>query len=226
MDTYRPELECRPLPDFDIGNWDEIEKAFCKTDRCVTGQAWLKERHPDFQEAEIRVGWRPEALHVYAKLADLDIYNEEMTFNAPSFKKGDAFEMFLRPLSQDSYFEVHVTPFNQKFQLRIPEKDYLRKTAGKDRDIDLFVHEPIESRARILKDEGRWEVLAILPFSLISENEKVKEGSEWLFSFSRYDYYRKLKDPVHSSTSPHKILNFHIQEEWGRMIFKNAQSNT
>ena len=223
MATYKPELKCLPLPDLDIENWIEIENAFAKSDKFVTGQAWLKEKHPDFRKAEIWVGWRPDALYVYAKLEDLDIFNDEKVFNAPSFTKGDVFEMFLRPSTQDSYFEIHVTPFNQKFQLRIPEEDFFKKSAGKDKkqEMDLSVHDPIESRTRILKDD-RWEVLAILPFSLISENEKVHEGSEWFFSFSRYDYYRKLKDPVHSSTSPHDILNFHRQEEWGKMIFTNA----
>jgi hypothetical protein len=37
--------------------------------------------------------------------------------------------------------------------------------------------------------------------------------------FSRYDYTRGMGEPVLSSTSPHRRLDFHRQHEWGTLDF-------
>jgi hypothetical protein len=76
-------------------------------------------------------------------------------------------------------------------------------------------HRVVESRVRVNIAAQRWEVAAEIPLDLICEASRPQSGSRWLFSFSRYDYTRGREKPLLSSTSPHTVLNFHRQEEWG-----------
>jgi hypothetical protein len=77
----------------------------------------------------------------------------------------------------------------------------------------------IETRVRILAARERWQVLAIVPFSLVVQARPVTAGARWRFSFSRYDYTRGMGEPVLSSTSLHRRLDFHRQHEWGTLDF-------
>jgi hypothetical protein len=63
------------------------------------------------------------------------------------------------------------------------------------------------------------DVAVEIPFAVVCEVFLPRAGDRGLFSFSRSDYTRGRKKPVLSSTSPHKVLNFHRQEEWGEMRF-------
>ena len=184
-------------------------------------QAWRSEPDPDFLPMRVKTGWTREALYVYAELEDADIFNHEQRFNAPSFQTGDVFEMFLRPCSQESYVEIHVTPENQKFQLRIPSaSEFAEPRAQPGIPPEWFVAEPvIESRVRINAPAERWEVAVEIPFAMVCEVFLPRSGDRWLFSFSRYDYTRGRDKPVLSSTSPHAVLNFHRQDEWGELRF-------
>lgn len=168
----------------------------------------------------VKAGWTPEALIVHAELEDSDIFNPELRFNAPSFMKGDVFEMFLRPSDQQAYFEFHVTPENQRFQLRIPSaQEFSTPRSEPGIPPDWFVERMIESRVRVDAAAGRWEVVAVIPFDLVCETSRPGPGTRWLFSFSRYDYTRGRAQPVLSSTSQHAILNYHRQEDWGELLF-------
>jgi hypothetical protein len=77
----------------------------------------------------------------------------------------------------------------------------------------------IETRVRILTARERWHVLAVIPFSVVAHGRRVAAGARWLFSFSRYDYTRGVAEPMLSSTSPHRRLDFHRQHEWGTLDF-------
>jgi len=214
-------LACRRLPSIDIDSWEAIEAAFREAQPCALRQAWRPEPEPGLRPAWVRTGWRPDALWVYAELEDADIFNPETRFNAPAFTVGDAFEMFLRPEGQDPYYEIHVTPQNQKFQLRIPYADALQSLPrGTGLPPAWMVAQPvIESRTLALPERERWRVLALVPFSLVVESGAAAPGVRWRFSFSRYDYTHGEAQPVLSSTSPHREVNFHRQQEWGTLQF-------
>lgn len=216
-----PMLACGRLPEIDIHSWEAIEAAFHGAQSCALKQTWLPAPEPGFRPAKVRTGWRPEALYVLADLDDADIFNPETRFNEPSFMVGDVFEMFLRPQEQDPYFEFHVTPRNQKFQLRIPRENALQSLPpGVWLPAEWMVRQPvIESRVNLPVGQERWRVLAVIPFALVVERGAVEPGACWRFSFSRYDYTRGAAGPVLSSSSPHRELSFHRQQEWGTLQF-------
>lgn len=217
-----PELACRQLPALEIDSWKEIDAAFSEAERCHLRQAWHSKPEEMFRDGSVRVGWADSSLFVYAELTDDDIFNPILELNSPAHQHGDVFEIFLRPLEQTSYFEFHVTPQNQKLQLRIPSPEAFR---GWERERGLpekwlISHRVIETRVRIHARESKWWVLAAIPFGLVAEVKRPRTGSQWLFSFSRYDYTRGQPSPVLSSTSPHQELSFHRQHEWGTLVFR------
>ncbi|MEI6166913.1 MAG: carbohydrate-binding family 9-like protein [bacterium] len=169
----------------------------------------------------VKMGWTRDALYVYAEIEDVDIFNPEKRFNEPSFLMGDVFEIFLRPCNQESYVEIHVTPENQKLQLRIPSAHEFAEPRTKPGiPPEWLIAQPvIASRVRVNSTAKRWEVAVEIPFSMICEVFLPRSGDRWRFSFSRYDYTRGREKPVLSSTSPHAMLNFHRQAEWGVLRF-------
>ncbi len=214
-------LKVKPLEAVAFDSWHWIDAVFSNAQDVESRQAWLAEPDPDFRPMRVKTGWTRDALYVYAEIEDADIFNPETRFNAPSFQSGDVFEMFLRPCDQKSYVEIHVTPENQKLQLRIPSVNALTETRAEPGiPPEWYISQPVvESRVRVNTDAERWEVAAQIPFAMVCEVFRPQPGDRWLFSFSRYDYTCGRETPVLSSTSPHAVLNFHRQTEWGELRF-------
>ena len=210
---------CRPLPDFEPNDWNAIERAFAPFDSCALRQAWREEPEPNFQAARVRAGWRADALWVYAELDDLDIFNAATHLNDATYQLGDIFEIFVRPATQDTYFEFHVTPENQQLQLRWPDALAIANFGGGHQSLTpYFVEDFLHSQINVQVAHNRWRVLARVPAS-IAQSQSIRAGDVWMFSFSRYDCTRGVKEPVWSSTSPHAVPSFHRQHEWGHMTF-------
>ena len=216
----KPCLSVKPMEAVDLESWSRIAGAFTEAMVVESQQAWLAKPEPEFRPMRVKTGWTREALYVYAELEDVDIFNPEKRFNEPSFMSGDVFEIFLRPCNQESYVEIHVTPENQKFQLRIPSaREFAEPRAKPGIPPEWFLDRVIESRVRINAEAERWDVAVEIPFAMVCEVFLPRAGDRWLFSYSRYDYTRGREKPVLSSTSPHVVLNFHRQDEWGGLRF-------
>jgi hypothetical protein len=215
-----PCLSVKPLDAVAFDSWRWLDAVFANASAVESQQAWLAEPEPEFRPMRVKAGWTRDALYIYAELEDVDIFNPEKRFNKPSFMSGDVFEIFLRPCNQESYVEIHVTPENQKLQLRIPSaREFAEPRANPGIPQEWFIDRVIESRVRVNPDAQRWEVVAEIPFDMVCEVFLPQPNDRWLFSFSRYDYTRGREKPVLSSTSSHKVLNFHRQEEWGELRF-------
>jgi hypothetical protein len=222
-------LICCPklnLPD--AADWPAVAAVFSAVPALPLQQAWLAAPEPDFRPGEVRLGWRNDALLVYAVLKDCDIYNDEREFNQPSFLRGDVFEIFLQPAGQEAYYEFHFSPHNQKLQLRWPSVsavDAFREHPGENlAGLEPFKFRRPEIQSRTCIECGRWQVLAEIPFAMISESVSLGGDTRWKFSFSRYDHTRTRSNPVLSSTSPHPECNFHRLEEWGELVFEHLDS--
>jgi len=217
-----PFLNVKSLGKANLDSWPELGSVLFDAQIVESQQAWRNELEPGFRPMRVKTGWTRDALYVHAEIEDADIFNPEKQFNALSFTKGDVFEIFLRPCDQDAYFEFHVTPENQKLQLRFPSAAALAAPrAQPGLPPEWFIsHRVIESRVRVSTATQRWEVAVEIPFDLVCEMSQPRSDTRWLFSFSRYDYTRGQEHPVLSSTSPHKVLNFHRQEEWGELRFE------
>lgn len=214
-------INCREIPALASDTLENIRLAFHQATPCVMAQAWRESLEDDFAPAQVRTGWRGNSLLVFAELTDTDIHNQATRLNQRIWELGDAFEMFLRPEEQSTYVEFHVSPENQRLQLRFPDATWLaelRKTGSIEKV--LVQGEAFRSLTWVRPDAGKWFVYAEIPASSVFNQPHPLKESRWHFSFSRYDYTRGRKAPVISSTSPHILANFHRQEEWGLLNFK------
>lgn len=213
----RPRIDVPHVALSNGADWQVLESVFAKTPAVVLQQSWLPTPEPGFEPAVVHVGRDARVLWVLAHLTDQCIFNAVQEFNAPFFLSGDVFEIFLRPLAQDTYYELHVGPENQQFQLRIPSGELFRITP-REVSRTWTVETPLfSSWTRVAPEENLWQVLARIPFENLLETGAA--SPEWLFSFSRYDYTRGSERPVISSSSPHQEPGFHRQEEWGILSF-------
>jgi hypothetical protein len=185
-------------------------------------QAWRQEPEPGFCPAVVRCGWNENNLLVHAVLEDVDIFNPVDTFNAPAYRFGDVFEIFLRPSGQEAYYEFHVNPRNQRYQVRIPSADAAAsQLAGSDLPSDWFVNAwQIDSRVIVDSDAKQWRVVVAIPLARVAEFKIPVMGDTWRVSFSRYDYTQDKPLPVLSSTSHHPVPRFHRQQEWIELEFR------
>ena len=221
MDAQRQKINCPRATSFDLDDWDAARKAFENSPPVNLRQHWISDPREGFHPAYVRTAWTDDALLVFAEIDDADIFNPSKEFNAPAFKHGDVFEVFLRPIEQDAYYEFHIGPDNQKFQLRVPSATAFRERPKGDIPEEWLVrNQVIESRTAVLGKDKRWLVLAEIPFAMVAETGNPKLGSQCLFSFSRYDYYQGDPTPVLSSSSSHHLpVSFHRQEDWGLLSF-------
>jgi hypothetical protein len=180
-------------------------------------------------------GGRVAAVHdgVYfyavAEFEDVDIFNEATRMNQRTWMLGDVFEIFLRPSSQESYYEFHVTPENQIMQLRIPNSDaFYRKGPPEEKRAtfqqNLLAEKFIESSTEVQREKNLWRAMVSIPLDRISENKKWEATDAWMVSFCRYDYTRGQLKPVVSSSSSHQRMDFHNQSEWRRLVFNSGDS--
>ena len=230
MSLNPPRLTVFPVSSLNLDYWDQIEVAFAKAKFVPFQQGWCDTPSSAFEPARAAALYNQTHLFVYGEMDDGDIYNSipEDELNRLSIQFGDVFEIFLQPAGQDAYFELHINPNNQKFQLRIPFPYAFQKLSQNGKNSGELIEEfkcfspVIESRVQLLPEQGRWRVIAAIPFSMVVENTPVAPGVEWRFSFSRYDYTRPEPQPDYSSTSPHAQINFHRIEEWGTLVFGDS----
>jgi hypothetical protein len=214
-------VNCREMPAFDADNLENVRFAFEPAASCGMRQAWLKEPEIGFEPGVVRTGWRKDSLLIFAELTDVDIFSEANSIDYLLWEAGEVFEMFLRPLNQPAYVEFHVTPRNQRLQLRFADSSMVQRVRkSKSVESVLIRGEAFQSLTWVRPQIQQWFVYAEIPASSVCSLEYPLAGSQWQFSFSRYDYTRGRKEPVISSTSPHAAPDFHRQHEWGVLHFQ------
>lgn len=219
-----PAILCEPLPAFDRADLESVRRAFQTATPCLLQQSWLDEEAAGFSPAVVRTGWHGSSLLVFAELTDTDIFNGATKLNQRTWELGDVFEMFLRSAEKESYVEFHVTPNNQRLQLRYTDDAAAGRARKTGRLEDVLVgDEAFKSMTWIENQMGQWYVYAEIPALAVCGSNESIENTQWRFSFGRYDYTRGVTEPIISSTSPHAKPDFHRQHEWGVMTFKISQ---
>ncbi len=183
-------------PIFDRRDADTMELFFRSAPEFVFRQAWREIPSRDFAPANVRVIADDTALWIWADLTDDLPRNTATAPGQRTWELGDCFEIFLASSTEGPYYEIHVTPENQTLQLQ----------AGSQFSTRPLADNPLRS-ATWLMPNG-WQILAALPLDLLED-----ETHGWI-SFARYDYQSARREPVLSSTSPHREPNFHRRHEW------------
>jgi hypothetical protein len=191
----------RPFEDL---TWDEVPAVFQNAPQLSFRQAWQENLSPDFREGTVRVGWNAAGFWVLASLTDDHIVSRATAANQPLWTLGDVFEIFVRDLAGEEYLELHTDPKGYWMQLRFAsDRVFALLKARQIRVEDLLVDEPL-FHTRTREREGGWDVLACVT---------AVHGRNLRASFGRYDY-GPGGEPVLSSTSTHREVNYHDQSAW------------
>jgi len=214
-----PEIICPELAELKLTDLDAVIKSFREAPACRLRQAWCLELEPRFLPAVVRIGWQAQTLMIFAELKDAEIFTFARHPNERLWELGDVFEIFLRPMNQPAYGEFQVAPNNLRLQLRYGGNGAADQARRSDSFGSAMVHDiAFTAQTWVLADFCRWYAFVKIPVSSVSDHPAPLPGSEWRFSFCRYDYSRSLAEPVLSSTSAHTIANdFHRQADWGTM---------
>lgn len=228
--TVRPgrqgEIQCEPLSVFDPADLASVRRAFQSAVVLSFQQTWLLETEAGFTPGEVRIGWRENALLIFAELTDADIFNRATELNQPLWELGDVFEMFFKAGEMNSYVEFQIAPQNQRLQLSHPHARTAQWARHREEFNDCLIwNEEFHSQTWVEGETNRWQVYAEIPARLVCGCEEPIANTQWRFSFGRYDYTRGVAAPVISSTSSHAKPDFHCQSEWGMMTFKNSFAN-
>lgn len=193
------------IPPFDESDWTAAEEAFAGAPALPFLQGWRESPEPDFRGGVVRVGWNADGLWVLARMKDDCLFTRVTADNQRIWMLGDVFEIFVRDMTGEEYLELHTAPNGHRLQLRFPsERTFSEIKARRVRLDDMVVAEPL-FRARVRTVAGGWEVLACIT---------ALKGKFLRASFSRYDYRDAGSEPILSSTSAHREINFHDQDAW------------
>jgi hypothetical protein len=211
-------LDCRPLPALAADNLEAVRALFEGAKGIPLQQAWLSKPEKDFTPGMVRVGWRGNSLLIFAELEDADIFTRATADNQRMWELGDTFEIFLQPAGSPGYKEFHVTPNNLHLQLSFSDSQAASSARAKN-SFDEFLLRGDIFRSRTWVETRNWFIYAEIPAVAVCGMDQPLAGTQWRFSFSRYDYVRGRSEPIISSTSPHAVPDFHRQQEWGTLRF-------
>lgn len=181
-------------------------------------QAWLGTAAPmPFRPGWFRVRWHPTALVVDSVFVSPRPRNAARGLNQPTWELGEVAESFIEEAGASDYLEVHVTPENQRLQLKFPHGGIERLRAGEAALQSFMISEATWARSQTWIREDHWASRLILPSSCFRPGF-LTEGGVFRGNFSRYDC-ADAGDPILSATAPLKEPSYHRRQEWQTFRF-------
>jgi cellulose/xylan binding protein with CBM9 domain len=188
---------------------------------------------PRFQ-TRAKMLWDEEYFYVGAELLEPDIWGTLKEHDSVIFHDND-FEVFLWPPGVGrSYFEFEINALNTGWDLFLP-KPY-REGGKADNSWEIpglrtAVH--IDGTLNRPGDRDRgWSVEIAFPWTGFASRAPVsrpRPGEEWRVNFSRVEWlttveqgqYRKVPGKKEDNWvwSPQGVINMHIPDEWGYVVF-------
>ncbi|MBL9216792.1 MAG: hypothetical protein JNG83_15045 [Opitutaceae bacterium] len=175
-------------------------------------QAWLPSEQPELRPGRVWPATTPTALVVLAELEDHDLVTAARRHNDPLWDLGDVFEIFVRHTARPEYWEFHTAPNGVTLDLRYP-----RLYADRSGGVERYLLESPHFTAQVAAEpaRNRWRIAARIPVAPLVPAAGAQAEAEWQLSFCRYDC-GPGRAPVFSSTSAHRLLDFHAAHDWPR----------
>lgn len=177
--------------------------------------------------------WDKDYLYIGIEARDKDIWSTIKKHDGNLWEE-DVLEAFFKPdKNEPSYYEFEFSPKNVTLDLFWLHKGVSIGAARSYKHALLF-ESNLKSAVKIYgsldswKDkDDKWVLEVAIPFSAFKEVTFVpKSGDEWSFALCRYDYSVYLKQGVElSSTAKLSKLNFHLWEDYDRLLFVTSGKN-
>lgn len=156
-------------------------------------------------------------LHVDAIFHGNAPRNRATRLNERTWELGDVFEFFLLSEDGDAYLEIHVTPENQRLQLRWPSNGLTRVHAKKQKLEEFLVPDPhwVVSRTKI--EDEKWSTHLSVPAHHCPVS-RLRAGQRFRAAVCRYHYPAGSSEPVLSTTALLPQPGFHQPQHWHELV--------
>ncbi len=178
------------------------------------GQAWRRAGlEPGFNPGWARLRWQPSALEVETIFLGRNPRNRARKLNERTWELGDIAEVFVLAPDGRTYVEIHVTPENQRLQLRWPRDGLARFRAGTATLEDFLVSDPTWIASTTHLGSDFWSAHATIPFTALGLDPAAPSAPGPRVAICRYDCTRG-GEPLLSSTAPLQEPNYHRVDDW------------
>lgn len=176
------------------------------------GQHWRPAPAPGLNPGWARIRWNCTGLFYEVLFLQRRPANRARRLNERTWELGDIAEFFLQLPGGDGYWEFHVTPENQRLQLRWPAGGLAAFRAGRAafEDFTLGPEAGLTSTATVWPD--RWCATLTIPAAVLGLGG-FAPGQSLRAAVCRYDCSGSA-EPVCSSTAPLLEPAFHRPAEW------------
>lgn len=182
-------------------------------------QAWRTSgKEPAFQPGWARITWQDTALCYDVLFTGARPRNRARRLNESTWELGDVCEIFLQgPGPGDpGYVELHVTPENQRLQLRWTPDGLGRVRSGELPIEQFMVADPDWVESNVHVGLTSWFVQVVLPVPRLGLRP-LAAGARLRTAVCRYDCGDK-SDPVLSSTAALQAPSYHRRQDWHELV--------
>jgi hypothetical protein len=177
-----------------------------------------------FQAGRARVCWNASGLIYDVILLGSGQRNEARRLNELTWERGDVCEIFLQDTATRFYIELHVTPENQRLQLRFPLGAIDAVRDGQAPLENLMVSQPDWVETSTDCGAGFFKVRAVIPARTFSSDAVLSNASQLRTAVCRYDYRAAAHGPLLSSTAPFAAPSFHCPAYWTPLALRPART--
>ena len=193
------------------------------------------------QKTNVKMLWDEKFLYVFAKLYENHIWGDITKRDEVIYYNND-FEVFINPNDDVfSYGEIEINALGTEWDLFLNRPYRLRGKADSSWDINgLKSAVDISGTLNDPNDlDDYWTVEIAIPLKEIEKlntsgkDEKVISGDVWRINFSRVNWDFEINNGVYSRKkengkylpeynwvwSPQGIINMHVPENWGYLVF-------
>lgn len=175
-------------------------------------QSWRPGGAAGFRPGRARAAWDARTLTFTMLFRGRPAGNRARRLNERTWELGDVGEVFVQLPGGAAYWEFHVTPENQRLQLRWPAGGLAAFRAGRAAfgEFTLGPEAGLTSTATVWPD--RWRATLTIPAAVLGLGAFVA-GQSFRAAVCRYDCAGSA-EPVCSSTAPLTEPSFHRPAEW------------
>ena len=182
-------------------------------------QAWRNfGAEPAFQAGWARITWQDSALRYEVLFVGAHPRNRARHLNESTWELGDVCEIFLQGPGEDDpgYIELHVTPENQRLQLRWTPDGLGRVRSGELPIGQFMVGEPDWVESKVHVGPTSWFVQVVLPVPR-QGLRPLAAGARLRTAVCRYEGGGK-PEPVLSSTAALREPSYHRRQDWHELV--------
>jgi hypothetical protein len=166
-----------------------------------------------------RFAWNAEYLFVAFEFKDSDVVAEGQADQLHHYTLGDVAEVFLKPVEQTWYWELHATPAAKQTTLFVPGRGRVGLPGNLLPRSSLRVAAHVDGTLNDWKDRDRgWTAEIAVPIAeLTARGERFEPSARWTVLVARYNFSRYVSSPELSAAPRLSKTDFHTLGEYATL---------